>query len=55
MDEAWTGPATVELRPNAQVPIFRLPVIESLEGFFWRGSFKLVKGEIIHDYLEADK
>lgn len=25
--EAWTGPATVELRPNAQAPLYRLPVL----------------------------
>lgn len=50
--EAWRGPCTVELRANAQLPVFRLPVIEPLEGFFWRGEFTLVAGEIIHDYLE---
>jgi len=53
--EAWRGPCTVELRPNAQLPVFRLPVIEPLEGFFWRGDFTLVAGEIIHDYLEAGR
>ncbi|GAB5376148.1 MAG: acetoacetate decarboxylase [Acuticoccus sp.] len=51
--EAWAGPSTTELRPNAQLPIFRLPVIEPLTGFFWRADFTLVPGEIIHDYLEA--
>lgn len=51
--EAWTGSCTVELRPNAQLPIFRLPVIEPLEGFFWRADFTLVPGEVLHDYLEA--
>jgi acetoacetate decarboxylase len=50
--EAWTGPCTVELRPNAQFPVFRLPVIEPLQGFYWRADFTLVAGEIIHDYLE---
>jgi acetoacetate decarboxylase len=49
--EAWTGPGTVELRANAQLPVFRLPVIEPLEGFFWRADFTLVAGEIVHDYL----
>lgn len=49
--EAWTGPCTVELRANAQLPVFRLPVIEPLEGFYWRADFTLVKGTIIHDYL----
>lgn len=53
--EAWQGPCTVELRANAQLPVFRLPVIEPLEGFFWRADFTLVAGEIIYDYLEAGK
>ena len=34
VSECWVGPCTVELRPNAQAPIFRLPVIEPLEGLF---------------------
>jgi acetoacetate decarboxylase len=50
--ECWSGPATVELRPNAQAPVFRLPVLEPLEAFFWRADFTLVPGEIVHDYLE---
>lgn len=52
--EAWTGPCTVELRANAQLPVFRLPVIEPLQGFFWRADFTLVPGTIIHDYLEDE-
>lgn len=49
--EAWTGPCTVELRPNAQLPVFRLPVLEPLQGIYWRADFTLVQGEIIYDYL----
>ncbi len=49
--ECWSGPATVELRPNAQAPVFRLPVLEPIEAFFWKADFTLVSGEIIHDYL----
>lgn len=49
--ECWQGPATVELRPNAQAPVFRLPVIEPLQAFLWRADFTLVAGEIAHDYL----
>lgn len=52
--ECWEGPCTVELRPNAQLPVFRLPVIEPLQGFYWRADFQLVPGEVIHDYLEKD-
>ncbi len=49
--ECWTGPCTVELRANAQLPVFRLPVLEPLMGFYWRADFTLVPGEIIYDYL----
>lgn len=50
--DCWRGPCTVELRPNAQAPIHRLPVIEMLDGFFWSADFTLVPGQIIHDYLK---
>jgi acetoacetate decarboxylase len=49
--ECWVGPCTVELRPNPQAPVWRLPVLEPLEGFFWRASFTLVAGTVLHDYL----
>jgi acetoacetate decarboxylase len=49
--ECWTGPCTVELRPNAQAPVWRLPVVEPLSGFYWSGDFTLVSGRVIHDYL----
>jgi acetoacetate decarboxylase len=49
--ECWVGPCTVELRPNAQAPVFRLPVVEPLEAYYWRADFTLVPGEIVHDYL----
>jgi acetoacetate decarboxylase len=52
--ECWVGPATVELRPNAQAPVFRLPVVEPLEAYYWRADFTLVAGEIVHDYLMQD-
>ncbi|MCC7321621.1 MAG: acetoacetate decarboxylase family protein [Rubellimicrobium sp.] len=51
--EAWRGPCTVELRANAQLPVFRLPVVEPLAGFHWRADFTLAAGEVIHDYLAA--
>ena len=51
--EAWAGPCTVELRANAQLPLFRLPVLEPLEGFHWKADFTLIQGTILHDYLEA--
>jgi acetoacetate decarboxylase len=50
--ECWSGPCTVELRPNAQAPIHKLPVGETLEGFYWRADFTLVPGRVIYDYLK---
>ena len=41
----------MELRPNAQAPLHRLPVVEMLDGFYWKASFTLVPGVILHDYL----
>jgi len=49
--ECWTGPVTVELRPNAQAPVYRLPVREMLEGYYWRTDFVLPYGRVLHDYL----
>ncbi|MCX7287096.1 MAG: acetoacetate decarboxylase [Rhodobacterales bacterium] len=49
--ECWRGPCTVELRPNAQAPLHRLPVLDMLDGFYWKASFTLVPGVILHDYL----
>jgi acetoacetate decarboxylase len=49
--ECWGGPCSVDIRPNAQAPLFRLPVLESLEGYFWLTHFTLVGGRVIHDYL----
>lgn len=50
--ECWSGPCTVELRPNVQAPVYRLPVKDMLSGFYWRADFTLVPGRVIHDYLE---
>lgn len=52
--ECWRGPCTVELRPNAQAPVHRLPVREMLDGFHWRADFTLVPGVILHDYLTEE-
>jgi acetoacetate decarboxylase len=51
VSECWRGPCTVELRPNAQAPLHRLPVLEMLDGFYWKATFTLVPGVILHDYL----
>lgn len=52
--ECWSGPGTVELRPNAAVPLYRLPVREFLDGYHWRAEFELVPGRVVHDYLAQD-
>lgn len=49
--ECWMDDITVELRPNAQAPVYRLPVREVVRGFYWRADFKLVFGRVIYDYL----
>jgi hypothetical protein len=43
--------STLELRPNAQAPVHRLPVREMLDGVWWRADFTLVEGQVVHDYL----
>ena len=53
--ECWIGPATVELRPNAQAPVWQLPVVEPLAAFHWRADFTLETGRIVHDYLREAK
>lgn len=50
--ESWIGPCTVELRPNVQAPVFRLPVIAQGTGLYWKADFTLVEGTVIHDYLK---
>jgi acetoacetate decarboxylase len=53
--EFWSGPATVELAPHIQVPLYRHPVIEPLFACYWVADFKLKPGEIVHDYLVGEK
>ena len=36
--EVWVGQATLELRPNAQAPVYLLPVEEVVEGYYWRAT-----------------
>lgn len=51
--ECYEGPCTVDIRPTATAPLYRLPVRMFLEGFYWRTGFRLVGGRILHDYLSA--
>ena len=52
--ECWSGPATIELRPNAQAPVYKLPVREMIAGFYWRTDFVLPWGRVLHDYLATE-
>lgn len=52
--ECWRGPCSVELRPNVQAPVYKLPVQEMLEAFYWRADFTLVAGQIVYDYLAGE-
>lgn len=45
--EVWVGHATLELRPNAQAPVYLLPVEEVVEGYYWRADFSLVYGTVL--------
>jgi acetoacetate decarboxylase len=53
VSECYEGPCTVEIRPSATAPLYRLPARTFLEGFYWRCDFTLVGGKILHDYLKA--
>lgn len=50
--ECWTGPCTVELKSNAIAPVYKLPVREMLDGYYWRADFTLVEGTVLHDFLK---
>jgi acetoacetate decarboxylase len=49
--ECYEGPCTAEIRPSATAPLYRLPALTFLEGFYWRCDFTLTGGRILHDYL----
>jgi acetoacetate decarboxylase len=46
----WSGPGTARIEENAQAPVYRLPVLRHLEGFYWCGEFSLVGGVVLHEY-----
>ncbi len=50
LHESWTGPATVELRPNAQAPVHLLPAGEVVLGLHRLVDFTLPPGEVAHVY-----
>jgi acetoacetate decarboxylase len=51
VDGCWSGDGTARVEPNAQASLYRLPVLEQLEGYYWCGEFSLVGGVVLHDYI----
>lgn len=47
--ECSTGPVASRIKENAQASLYRLPMIEHLEGYYWKGAFSLVGG-VLHEY-----
>lgn len=48
---AWTGPASLELRPHALAPLSDLPILEVISGVHLIADFTLALGEVVYDYL----
>jgi acetoacetate decarboxylase len=46
----WSGQGTARIEENVQAPLYRLPVLTHLEGFYWCGEFSLVGGVVLHEY-----
>ena len=51
--ESWIGPATLELRPNAQLPVYLLAVDDILLGLHRTVDLTLSPGRIIYRYRAA--
>jgi acetoacetate decarboxylase len=51
VSDCYEGQCTAEIHPAATAPLYRLPVVSFLNGFYWRTEFRLVGGRILHDYL----
>jgi acetoacetate decarboxylase len=49
--EVWEGPGTLELRPNAQAPVYLLPVVDVERAFHWRVDFTLVYARVLERLL----
>jgi acetoacetate decarboxylase len=48
---AWTGPAALELHPDALAARSDLPVLELISGVHLVADLTLNLGEVVHDYL----
>jgi acetoacetate decarboxylase len=51
--ECWRGPSKLTIEFNESAPFHLLPVLETIESFYWKADFALVPGSILHDYLKA--
>ena len=49
--DCWKGPSTLVLEPNVNAQVYKLPVLDVLESFYWKADFTLVPGEILVDLL----
>jgi acetoacetate decarboxylase len=48
--EAWLGPATLELRPNAQLPVYLLAAREVVLGLHRIADLTLCPARVVHTY-----
>ncbi|MEI9906685.1 MAG: acetoacetate decarboxylase family protein [Actinomycetota bacterium] len=53
--DCWKGPSTLVLEPNINANLYRLPVLETIESFYWKADFTLVPGTILIDFLKGSK
>jgi len=52
---AWGGPAELFLTPHAGCPVAALPIVRVLEGRQHLWDMTLNDGEVVYDYLEAER
>jgi acetoacetate decarboxylase len=53
MKGAWSGPATLDLRPHALAPVAALPVLEVVSATHILADLTLGLGKVVYDYLKA--
>lgn len=51
--ECWKGPAELTIQPNEAAPFYLLPVLETIEAFYWKADFTLVPGTILVDFIKG--
>ncbi len=51
--ECWKSPAELTIQPNEAAPFHLLPVLETIEAFYWKADFTLVPGSILVDFLKG--